>query len=975
MSSAGFQRNNGRRNFQVFYTNKRPEIARKYPFLGAKQIQRKVEELWRSLDPGEKEEFRVVSPAVANNFRRKAWQEEGEKSLTSRAGELEEPSNSGYCETISVSDYEGDQQQEVDVHHSTSTTNNEFELTFVCKTDKKSTENTLERTTTWEKKPYRHAGLDLCSEAESDHHYYLPRTARNRTKSSSRSKGVLTLHMAKMQMVATTSAGIGKGEITRTSNSESEGISCSEDWFDQDIVTEQLPENKRSYIGDDTTSVGQAPPMDEIVESTDFVNTDKDVTEAGDAKDEDNNVERNEDGGEHILSLESKKAITQYLNGSGLNGTTFNTSTSEDEKEECETKILIESAINSLETNLSGDNENIGPSETGQCKCTSDYAESVHDRASLILSEIINEAAQNADTHTATYGKAVKHGHQSEKENIRGHEYDPGDNRSKTAQVVDGIFPITSDETRDSGSELWDSMFWKGTPLKSKRRYTRKRSSFSESGDVSEVETAVEMWLTGHSDGQQKAYRDITGMQDTSEIVNTPSGDVNTNRPEQNATQDTTQSTKQRECCNTVNEENKSELRTRENMAAKIDTCKLTPSFSLDGEESKVNVEEDNQCIIDEALPGTINAHHIFQSTPSHWEQPATSNVHESHQITQGGKHSMAQQTGNTHLDSSHMKSASLNIPIKLEQHVDKQTTRKSSGDETDSTKTRAMRRGTPRPAENTMVRLLTRDYNMTTRAQSRVEKRNTRNSALDYRRLSGIKNKQQKTRSKRNWQRNNSKDSILSCDSGQRMRTPRQRGKKRKRHLSTSSVGSDFSTTSSVPELQENYQWEDMPTEESEMRNDKTKETRVKDGMDSEDFCIQQDKIISANVSPVAVCHLSVPPVEKFDEQIDEKGEETRIPDVESKETVDPDKQLERQEDDPWDMHTEETEQGGHLKQENHGDHETVPSSSGGFLCELFSDHKPNTGAWLPGFNRSVPDCPESDANFIDIEDDGIFL
>ncbi|CAH1267674.1 Hypp3780 [Branchiostoma lanceolatum] len=432
MSSAGFQRNNGRRNFQVFYTNKRPEIARKYPFLGAKQIQRKVEELWRSLDPGEKEEFRVVSPAVANNFRRQAWQEEGEKSLTSRlnlkAGELEEPSNSGYCETISVSDYEGDQQQEADVHHSTSTTNNEFELTFVCKTDKKSTENTLERTTTWEKKPYRHAGLDLCSEAESDHHYYLPRTARNRTKSSSRSKGVLTLHMAKMQMVATTSAGIGKGEITRTSNSESEGISCSEDWFDQDIVTEQLPENKRSYIGDDTTSVGQAPPMDEIVESTDFVNTDKDVTEAGDAKDEDNNVERNEDGGEHILSLESKKAITQYLN-------------------------------------------------------------------------------------------------------------------------------------------------------------------------------------------------------------------------------------------------------------------------------------------------------------------------------------------------------------------------------------------------------------------------------------------------------------------------------------------------------------------------------------------------------------------VEKFDEQIDEKGEETRIPDVESKETVDPDKQLERQEDDPWDMHTEETEQGGHLKQENHGDHETVPSSSGGFLCELFSDHKPNTGAWLPGFNRSVPDCPESDANFIDIEDDGIFL
>jgi len=87
MSSVGFQRNNWRRNFQVFYTKKRPEVARKYPFLGAKQIQRKVEELWRRLDPREREEFSAISPSVADNFRGQplqAWQHSDEESLNPR---------------------------------------------------------------------------------------------------------------------------------------------------------------------------------------------------------------------------------------------------------------------------------------------------------------------------------------------------------------------------------------------------------------------------------------------------------------------------------------------------------------------------------------------------------------------------------------------------------------------------------------------------------------------------------------------------------------------------------------------------------------------------------------------------------------------------------------------------------------------------------------------------------------------------
>ncbi|XP_035683006.1 uncharacterized protein LOC118420344 [Branchiostoma floridae] len=838
MSSVGFQRNNWRRNFQVFYTKKRPEVARKYPFLGAKQIQRKVEELWRRLDPREREEFSAISPSVADNFRGQPLQ-----------------------------------------------------------SSQHSDEESLNpRTTTREKKPYNHVSLHISSEAESDSNSYLPRTDRNRFQSSTRSKSLLTIHMARMQMVATTSEGIGNGAIIRSSHSESEGISCSEDWFDQDIVTEELPEKKHScYVAEHTKSKevnllaksnlsekqdGQELLVDKIVtrESTEFLDEDKNATDAGDTKEEDSARERNEDFGEHILSLESMRAITEYLNSSGLSAT-FNTSASEDEKEESETKILIESAIDSLETNLTEDNKEVGKAEKRQQKST---PESIHDRVGSILSGIINKAAQNADTNTATYYKAVKHGQQHGKENIKGHEYHPSGNRSNNVQVMDDVLPITPGETRDSGSELWDSMFWKGTPLKSKRRYTRKRSSsFSESGDAQEVETAVEEWLTGHPDRQPETpHTNIIDMNDTSANMHTPrsSGDVDTNRLSQNVTQHSVPSAEQRECDNTINKENNSGLTTRQNV-----------------------------------------------------------------------------------------------IPTESEQHVDKQMTGNSSGNETETTKTRFMRRGTPRPAENTMVRLLTRDYNMTTRAQSRVDKRNTRSNVLDYRRLSGMKSRERKTPSKRNWQRNNSKDSILSCDSGPSMRTPRHRGRKRKRHLSTSSVGSDFSTTSSVLELQEDHQWEDGPAEEIELRNDQTKEglrhseTKVKDVVD-----IQKDKIINTSVSPATVCHLSVSPVD-FDEQIDKKGlkssQEKETPDVQSKETVDPNNEVERGEDDPWDLHTEETEQDDYFKQE------TVPSSSGGFLCDLFSDPKPNTGAWLPGFNRSVPDCPESDANFIDLDDAGIFL
>ncbi|KAI8508500.1 hypothetical protein Bbelb_135990 [Branchiostoma belcheri] len=920
MSSVGFHRNNGRRNFKIFYNKKRPEIARKYPFLGAKQIQRKVEALWRSLGPAEREEFCIVqSPSVADNFSQseQAWQDEEPFTPSFRTVEWERPSDGSDHEIASttapdadvtwMSGDEEEQQHEEDVQHSV-------------------THTPLVRTTTWEKKPHSHVQSDET---------YLPKTAGDRSQSSTRSKGLLTLHMARMQMVATTSKGIGKGEFTRSSNSESEDILCSEDWFDQEAVTEQTTENKHSHAGNDTESEQNRQDKSLSEEPTEFVKKDgcfKFVPEAGDQKDE-YNMETNEDT-QYTLTEETRRAITQYLSGNGLNST-FNTSNSEDEQEDGETKILIESAIDSLETELSGDNESIGTAVKGPGKGTSSY-----DRISSILSEIIHEVAQNADPHTATYGKGVKHGQQAGKENMKGYEYDSGDNRSKSDQVMDhhGI-PITSDEARDSGSELWDRMFRSGTPLKSRRTYRRKRSSsFSESEGAWEVETSVEMLLTGHSDRQQKKYRD---MDHTYAMVHSPysTGDVNTSRPEQSATQDSAPTTKQRECYNTVTEE----LRTMKDTGIAASTS----SSVMGGKESEVNVEEDKRCIIDEALSGMLNAHQVTQSTPSHWQQqPATSNV--LHQITQEGKHSMEQPTGSNHLDLLHLKSSPMDVPTESEQQVEKQITRNSSSGERDSTK--AKRRGMKRPAKNNMARLLRRDYNITTRAQAEAGKRNTRSKVLDYRRLSGMKDKQQKTPSRRNWQRSSSKDSILSCDSGQSLRTPRPRGKKRKRHLSTSSVGSDFSTTSSVPEVQEDHQWEDVPNEESEMTNDQSKEkidnseTRANNGSDV------WDRITSANVSPFP----SMPPVDNA-EQIEEKGvqnsQETKTP--QSKKTDDPNRQLEKQDDDPWNTHTEETEQDGDLKPENCTNHETAPSSSGGFLCEMFSDPKPHTGAWLPGFNR----------------------